>query len=86
MRLTDNFYELDNKAVTYRETHGTYVICICLYVFIMQIIIFYRMIRNMGWARTSGGAGMDEKKFLKNSFFSIWDISTARSPPTDFGN
>lgn len=41
------------------------------------------MIRNMGFNLSSGGPGISEKKFLDNSFFSVWDLSTARGPPSD---
>lgn len=45
---------------------------------------FQRLIRNMAWSQNYGGPGISEANFLDNSFFSVWDISTARSPPTDY--
>ena len=37
----------------------------------------------MGYNQSGGGPGISEKKFLDNSFFSVWNLSTSRGPPND---
>ena len=37
----------------------------------------------MGWTKGINGPGISEVDFLDNSFLSVWDISTAKAPPSD---